>query len=282
MGIGTMKSGLYPLIRGGGASGQRNPDIPSLVTPRLANAAGYFEDFVGVGVGPTGFSEGSPSTYGQPAWIYTTLGGGGGSVGCSANTSAIGLGVMALAASSGGGFLVYPGARTTANGGTLLAGTTNKSLGMFRFSFGGTSSSRIDGLGWIRQSFSTTTDWATDPDVTLAGTDAIVLTRHSSAYGAFAGGDWVLRVYSTIGADTEAKLLLAAASGDTVPHKLEVYCSGSSNLKFYWDEALVWDKTLSDLTNTNYRFSMASIPSAASKTLAVDCVYQELSLTSAR
>jgi hypothetical protein len=280
MGIGSMSGRLIPMITGGGASSARSTDIPTLVTPRLPNAAGFFDDFLATAVGPAGFGEVNPSTYGHPAWQYTTLGGGGGSVGCGGSTTA--LGTLVAAPNSGGGFIVETPGRTTAAAGAINFGTTTKALGMWRFALSGSASSRIEGLGWVRTSLVTGTDWVTDPDTTLATTDAIVITRNASAYSGDAAGDLVARVYSTAGTDNDSAVLVTSANMGSGYRKVEVYCDGAGTLYFYHDNVLVWTKAVTALANTFYRPSFGIIPSAASRIVNVDCLYQEQSFSAAR
>jgi hypothetical protein len=280
MGIGSMSGRLIPMITGGGASSARSADIPTLVTARLPNATGFFDDFLATAVGPAGFGEVNPSTYGHPAWQYTALLAGGGNVGCGASTTAFG--TIVAAPNSGGGFLVETPGRTTTAGGAMNFGTTTKSVGMWRFALSGSASSRIEGLGWVRSALATGTDWITDPDTTLATTDAIVITRNSSAYSGDAAGDLVARVYSTGGTDNDSAVLVTSANMSGNYRKVEVYCDGAGTLYFYHDNVLVWTKTVTALANTLYRPCFGIIPSAASRIVNVDCLYQEQSFSTAR
>jgi len=279
MGVGSMGGRLHPLVRGGSMA-SRSADVPALVTPRLTNAASYFEDFVGVAVAAERFGETPPNLYGHPAYEYRSLNLGGGTVGLSGSTSAFG--VLQLAPASGGGFMVSTPGRNTTTGGAFAAGAATKSVGMWRWAFGGTSSNRIEGIGWVRQSLATSTDWVTDPDTALATTDAFLVTRNSSAYSGDTAGDMVMRVYSTGGTDNDSLLLKASGSQDTNYHKLEIAFDGAGSMRWYWDGTLVWTKTLAALADTVYRPVIGIVPAAASKIIQADCLYQEVGFSTAR
>ena len=292
-----MTGRLRPLwTPGGGRGSGRPPGVPKLVSPQPANAAVWFEDFVGITVAPVVFGEGTvadPATvlnqvaYGHPAWIIKAIAGTGtaGQGGMSQNF----FGTLQLVPSSasGDGLIADLGGRTTTSATCSMFGVSNSSVMMSRCALSGGLTLRNDAWGWPATSIAQGTDWFTDPDTTLAATNSIVITRHIASYSGDAAGDLVGRLYESSGVDTDSVVLLTSAQVTTISSggiKVEVQCTGG-NLNFYINDVLAGTIDIPNVAaNSIVRpsFGNRTTGVAANRVLNMDCFYSEVGLTTAR
>ncbi len=265
-----------PLITGGGGvSSNRPPGVPRLVTSPLTNAVPYFEDFHAF----------SLATSGHPSWLHTVLQGASTAGGTGSN---FGSGVLSLVsgAASGDGSVVTSGGRTATTGTILQANSTVRQfVAQFRVI---TSPSNADlnfAFGLIPATFDATTDWFTDPDVTLQGStvsaNSIVFTRHSASYSGDTAGNLIARMYEA--SDTDSTSLDLGTVSTSSAIKVEVAWTGTA-FNIYRDGSLVGTLAAPSISSILLKASFGARLSggSTSRSFNVDSYYQEVVSTTAR
>lgn len=291
---------------GGGAAGGRPSNAPSLVTPRLANAVYWLEDFHATTIGNAGFASGltgTPDTLvnlgplGNPAWIATETAGSAGTVGLAHDSNAPGRGTcnVQTGTSANDTLMVDWAGRLTTSGLSFWKTGANQvtSIASAIFCMNGTTTSSIRGFGFVSYGAVRGTDWITDPDTTLAPATvapSIVVTRHSAAYSGDTAGNVILRIYAGAAGAENTSVDLTALTGvafsSSTYYKLEVYFNGATaTWQVYWQGLLAATLTTAEDLSSGAPFRPsfgASTLTTAVRQISADLFYLETAQTTAR
>lgn len=289
---------LRPLFTPAKPATARNVNAPIMVSSVPNNAVTLFDDFYSSSIANIGFSVGTLATpdtlthispLGGPSWQATEFSGTTGSVAQTPGTSAfLGLGSVNL----------NTGTTVTNSVGLDLGGTTTQGLaafylsntqpaiGLWRFQWPSNLLTQDFGIGWVAfTTVPTTTNWLTDPDTALAGGGTnIVFTKHVASYALAAAGDLMCRIYDANGLfNTNFVVAEASTLANATAYKLEVASDGT-DLRVYLNGVQVGATvTMTGLTSAALRPSVRTVnTTAAARTVAIDCYYQELGQATAR
>jgi len=273
MGIGSMKGGLHPLIRGGGTSSQRPPGAPSLKGPLPANPAFFFEDFWNIDFASSG----------NPSWLVSNVTGTG-SVRCAGGTpTSGGTLLVSSGATSGNLTQVSSNALASVGSGGFGPGSSAGNVAVrFAVASSGNANARQGILFVSNTALAVGQNWVTAPATALAGQSYIAAVRDSGVTpSGGAAGDWAL--YYGDSAVTPGVLLLGTPGGNT-PHKLELSLAANGGaIDVYFDGVLKGSIAYTSAEFANFRLEAAAMTlTAAARSISVDYVYQEVGLTAAR
>lgn len=291
-----------------GTPGNRPPGVMKLMSPQPANAVPFYDDFINSVIAPIQFGEGlvaTPGTVvnktydGSPSWISTLIQGTGAvnlfgnsiSTPPSIDSDAVGYCSIATGSTAGDGSIVDFGGRNNAGASNLIGPAFGLAsyvdfVGAWRVS-PSTITNLNFGFGWVAAGVNTGTNWVSDPSATITAgpSEGLVFTRHSSAYGSAAAGDFVARYFNASGVETD--LTLAYADSTKNPAgvspiatskyiKVEVQMT-KGLLNFYLNEIFIGSIPLAtSTTKTGLRPSFGAISVSGAKSFRVDQYYQEI------
>ena len=283
MAIGSMGGRLHPMYTPGQRGGSGRPTgVPVLVTPFESPVSAFWDDFM------------FPATRAMPGWVFAQPAGTTGIRVDNAEDAGAPVGILRLQTGTTSGnsacvdLLTSDGSSSVRKTVLFLAGTPTpgeRALAAFRFRSvnAGNASTSARGVGLVSSDLAVATDWWSDPDVILAATPGLVVTRHTSAYSGDATGDLVFRWYDGVTAPPVSITLLAAASFSAGTwYDVELVQSGTT-VNVLLNGALKGSFT-PDASASMYLSPSAGIAttSGAARQLDVDFFYTENKLVAAR
>jgi hypothetical protein len=269
MGIGSIKGGLHPLIRGGGTSSSRPGGWPRMVSPVPTNAAFYFEDFYNFDFASSG----------NPSWLVQNITGTGTvTPGAGNQSTTAGVATVASGSTSGDVTLLCSNTRATGIAGSF--GSTAVHNLAWRSSATSLSTGR-QGVGFVSGTgVPLGTNWLNAPGTALATTTYAVLVRDTGVTPAGgAAGDWCL--FWGDGVTDNVVPLGSAGTASSVAATWELAFNGTA-YSFYKDRVLVTSFTPSvGLSGLRFDFGAQTLTGTA-RNIAMDFVLQEVALTVVR